>query len=346
MTNNFIGEGLKSDGVNLNVLNILRSLLEDKDSIVYIPQDYKRGAKSYGYDSKVHMIPAEAGKPIQVISLTSNQKRFNFSVLGLMDIVVENEDETTGEVSLVPKKVWRQYNIVRDSELMMDYIVAKLSENSFTALRDAGILYYNGVSVPKNHKFMPDFIYKVKLSDLPIVSCNWARPVTLGLYQYMLDDMRLTSELKVVNALLKKYKEEEGKMPTAAGDSNIYAETNTSSDDSDEHEYYEASCIVYELKDVATEDPSTEDSLREKYPEFDSLDGYRKSLKKSQDIARFNSRCIIMAIENSAKKGSYDWSELEDVPRSKNKKQQFCTIDVGGKPITMRRLIFVEKVSV
>lgn len=345
MTNNFIGEGLKSDGVNLNVLNILRSLLEDKDSIVYIPQDYKRGVKSYGYDSKVHMIPAEAGKPIQVISLTSNQKRFNFSVLGLMDIVVENEDETTGEVSLVPKKVWRQYNIVRDSKLMMDYIVAKLSESSFISLRDAGILYYNGVVVPKNHKFMSDFIYKVKLSDLPIVSCNWARPVTLGLYQYMLDDMRLTSELKVVNALIKKYKEE-GKVLSYSGDSSIYTETNGESDSSKPCEYYDAPCVVYELKDVVLDEPSTEDDLRNKYPNIDDLDNYKKSLKKSQDIARFNSRCIVMAIENSAKKGSYDWSKLEDVPRSKDKKQQFCTIDINGSPVKMRRLVYNERISV
>ena len=340
----FIGDGLKSEGVSLNVLNILRSLVEDRDSIVYIPQDYKRGSASSGYDSKVHALPSEAGKPIHVIGLSSNQERFNFSVLGLVDIMVE-EDSVDGEVSLVPKKVFRQYTIVRDGNLTMEYIVAKLSAKSFTVLRDAGILYYNGVGVPKNHKHNPDFIYKIKLEGLPVVSCNWARPVVLGLYELMNTDNEVTQTLKVVKELISDYKEEGQFLPTVSSD--VYQEKPDVPSKSTGEEY-EANCVTYEFDD---DDGNfvlpTKEFLRSTYPDIRVLEAYRKSLAELQTNTRFNSRCIIMAIENSKKKGGYDWSEPEKVPRSKNKMRQKCTFVIpDGSVRTLIRTQYTKKVKV
>lgn len=342
---NMIGEGLKPEGVNLNVLNILRSLIEDKESIVYIPQDYKRGSSSGYYDSKVHMMPSESGKPIKVIDISSNQERFNFSVLGLVDVIVEVENED-GSVDLVPKKVYRQYNIVRDGKLTMDYVVANLSEDSFYNLREAGILYYNGAEVPTNHKYVPGFVYKVKLEGLPIVSCNWARPIALGLYDYMTTDADATEQLKVVRSVLKAYKDEGQILPP--GDSSIYIESNEKREGiSDKNETYDANCVVYEIPDYVS-DTFDEETIRGIYPDIRTLESYRKKLSDIQKTCRFNSRCIIMAIENSKNKGNktFEWSELAKVPRSKNKMRQECMVDIYNKSVRFTRTEYTKTINI
>lgn len=339
-----IGEGLKPEGVNLNVLNILRTLIEDDESVVYIPQDYKRGSAAGYADSSVHMVPSEAGRPIRVLSISSNQERFNFSLMGLVDVMVE-EVQDDGSVNLTPKQVFRQYTIVRDGELTMDFIVAKLSNETFNDLRDAGILYYNGASVPKNHNHNPDFIYKVKLSDLPIVSCNWARPIALGLFRYITDDMLATATLKVVKEVINQYKQE-GQVLSYSSNG-IYEEKRDKAS-TKRGESYDAPCVTYEISDYDVESKIGDaDFIRHAYPDIRALDRYRKSLTDIQRSARFKTRCIVMAIETSKKKGkdTFDWSELEKVPRSKNKVRQSCTVSTPDGDFNLVRTVYTKTIN-
>ena len=157
----WIGKGLKNlvkDSPNLNVINILRSLIEDKDSVCYIPLSYISERKT-NLDPKVHFQPIESGKTIVVKSITSHRERFNFSISGEVDVYVEYENN--GIVELVPKKIFRTYTIIRDGKLAIDYIIAKLSKSAFEELKNAGVLYYNGQQVLDNHTYISTFLYKV-----------------------------------------------------------------------------------------------------------------------------------------------------------------------------------------
>ena len=334
-SNKFIGEGLKVEGPNLNVINVLRVLVEDKGSIVYIPHGYKKETSTSG-DPKVHFNPVEAGKSIKVTDIQSNQERFNFSLTGLVDVMVEQEI-ASGEVCLVPKKIWRQYNIIRDGKLMMDYIVCKLSEEAFTNLRNAGILYYNGVAVPNNHIYVPDFLYKVVLKDIPLISLNWAQPVNIGLYDYMIEEQELMAKLKILRSLIKEYKADGQTLPEKNSD--IYVEAYSGSEKVEPTGT--AKCVVYSLVDVPEFDLS---GYEERFPSLVYAEAEKKKLSDRLSDIRFISRCIILAIEESKKKGSYDWSELEKVPRSKNKMRQYATIDVDGKKIGLTRTVFEKSV--
>lgn len=333
----YIGEGLKNTGPNLNVLNVLRTLIENKNTVVYIPDGYKKSTNS-GSDPKVHFYPSEAGRRIEVVGITSNQTRFNFSLLGLVNVLVEEYLPNTNEVQLAPKKVWRQYNIIRDSKLMFDYIIAKLDKSSFDDLRDADILYYNGVKVPRNHCYNSEFLYKVMLKDIPLISLNWAQPVNIGLYNMMKEDISISQNLKAMKAKLKEL----NYIPLVK-DSDIYTESLLKSPNSKEtEEYYDAECIVYRFPDLEKENFVVED-----FSEYSpvQLSEFINDLKNNQKHIRFMIRCVIMAIENSKKKGSYDWSDEYLVPRSKNKYRKETMVDVDGSSVKLVRERSIQKVS-
>ena len=92
-------------------------------------------------------------------------------------LVAENEGTENEVIKLVDKKVWRNYNIFRDGELVIDHIVAKLSENAFNELKAAGgILYLGDKELTNGFPYDATMIYTIKFNGLPLVSCNWARP--------------------------------------------------------------------------------------------------------------------------------------------------------------------------
>lgn len=350
MTNEkkWIGEGLKPNSVNCNVLNVLRTLIENENTIVYIPDGYKKGSTSSSLDSRVHFYPSEAGRRIEVVGITSNQERFNFSLQGLVNVLVEQDLPNSTEVKLVPKKVWRQYNIIRDSKLMFDYIIARLDEESFNDLRDAGLLYYNGMQVPENHCFNSDFLYKVMLKDIPLISLNWAQPVNIGLYKMMKEDLLISNKLKDLKILKSDLIEKTGFVSKPSEDSDIYIEKyDTSKISTKLRESYEANCITYSLS--GSEIKTSPDDLEIGYiNSFDTVEKVIKEmscLSKRQKELRFMIRCIIMAIENSKKQGSYNWSDEYLVPRSKNRYRKETTIEVDGELIKLVRDRYTKKVN-
>lgn len=340
----FIGEGLKPTGVNKNVLNILRTLIEDENSTVYLPQDYKRGSKSYGGDPRVHFNPSEAGKPMQIVSLTSHQERYNFSIVGLVDVKVEYP-QNDGTVKLSPRKVFRTYNIIRDGQLEIESLVCKLSEDSFKALVESELLYYNGGIVPPNHRWDPDFIYRLDLTEIPLVSVNWAQPVHIGLYRYMLDDLLLSDELSVLRKIKKTMLS-----PVGSDDSEneVYNEAvSYGSSKSETKETYTADCLVYDLPEISVDGyEGKEELLSERYPTYKELSDRMSELSKRQKNVRFLVRSMIYAIEATKKQGSYDWSELALVPRSKEKYYQTTFIDIEGVKVKLRRMSYKKNVSI
>lgn len=338
-----IGEGLKPQGPNLCVLNVMRTLLEDKDSIVYIPQDYILGSLRQKFDPKVHQNLSEAGKPVTVLSIQSNAERFNFSLTGTVDVMVE-EEEVSGYVHLCPKKIFRSFNIVRDGNLMVNYLICKLSKKSFDLMMGAGILYYsNDAKVPAFHLHNLDLLYKIVLDQIPVVSLNWAQPHRIGLYKYLLEEVELTDLSKRLNSLVKRYKAE-GQTSQKLGDSSeIYQEKVN-------HEYdnsmvsttsVSVPCVVYRLKGAKCKAEMTDEDLEAIYRNLSEAEDALKSVKSRLRDIRFVYRCIIFAIEKSEKKGSYDWSEPYELPRSTKIAQQ-AEVEYEGQTLILERITFTR----
>lgn len=340
----WIGAGINSDlkdSVSNNVLNVIRALVEDKDSVVYIPNEYQNGSTyRTSPDPAVHFLPTECGKSIRVIGLQSNQERFNFSMIGLVDVIVEYPQED-GSVELKDKKIFRQYNIIRDGKLTVDYVSAKLSPDSFDALKKIGILYYNGLIVPENHKHNPDYVYKIVLSGLPLISNAWAQPIRIGLVNYMKQEEELSSTLKTLKVLMKEYKSD-GKFVTPSSDeSDLYTE-NYGVSTKVEKETKEVDCLVYSLN--IPEFEFSVDDARNQYPDIDSLNSKIKEINKELRYVRFIIRCIVYSIEGTKKMGGYEWSEMEKVPRTKNKMRQTANINVDGKDYILTRTVYKKVV--
>ena len=338
-----IGEGLKPQGPNLCVLNVMRSLLEDKDSVVYIPQDYVLGTLKQKFDSKVHKNPVEAGEPIVVTSIQSHAERFNFSLSGTVKVMVEDE-LPDGTVNLVQKKIFRTYNIIRDGKLTINYLVCKLSEESFNNMKEAEILYYNGVKVPMSHNYQPNFLYKVVLDTIPLISLNWAQPYQIGLYKYLLEELTLVDEQTRLNALIKSYKAEGQTLPVLKTESEYYQEKEDTEYDNSEVVIYDADCVVYRLKYKKVAGVSG-DVFKATYPDLVSATHALREIKERLRDIRFVYRCIVWAIEHSAKKGSYKWSESYNIPRSNGKVGQTAEVPYDNEVLTLERVTFKKEVK-
>lgn len=337
-TKKWIGKGINNlveNSPNKNVINILRSLIEDENCICYIPLNYSAEKKTT-VDSKIHFNPIEAGKTIMITTIQSNQERFNFSVTGEVDVYVEYENND-GSIRLESKKIFRTYTIIRDGKLTIDYIIAKLSEETFNNLRRAGILYYNGVAVPENHEYVADFLYKVVLTDMPLISLAWAQPDNVGLYEYLDNENKLSNTLKEVNKLIKKFKEDGQTINAFPEDSVYYNEQYLGESRNGEKMLCE--CVVYSV--------ANEKEIIQEY--IDKCINLNESIKVQKEInkllknVRFIARCVTYAVELSKNKGNYNWSELEKVPRSKEKYAQTCQVPGYGRMYELKRTIYKKE---
>jgi len=338
----WIGKGLNGlvDGSpNLNVINILRSLIEDNDSVVYIPTSYET-ERITTTDPRIHFNPIEAGKSIKVTNIISNKERFNFSLTGEVDVHVEYENEFG--IELKPKKIFRTYSIIRDGELTMNYIVAKLSKEAFDNLKNANVLWYNGVQVQNNHQYIESFIYKIKLTEIPIISLAWAQPTHIGLYDNLMREEILANTLKEVNKIIKLQKEA-GETVKTFEDSEYYnegyfGETKVKSNKI-------VNCMFYKLgiKIIDTDDILI-DTAKE---DINKATRIKRNLTKELTSLRFINRCVQYAIELSKYKGSYDWSEKILIPRSKEKYKQTCSVEheaYTNKQLILERYEYTQEI--
>ncbi|WJZ23456.1 VWA domain-containing protein [Listeria phage LIS04] len=326
----YIGEGLKSTGFNLNVLNILRTFIEDKYSTVYIPSNYKRGT-SKRIDEKVHHGQKSAPTVVEIDDFVSHSSRFNFSVRGLKEVQVEKEDG-----SLLPVKVFRSYNIIRDGELVIDELEAKLSYSTYTILVAAGLVYDQvGRQVSELHPYHEDYVYTVSLKGIKLVSPQWAKPNHIKLYDLMQLESYISDRVKLLSKLAKD------RRIGAPSNDQIYRETPSVSQE-ETRESKEVECIEYKLKGSSVEKPSVDESLSD-----DQLLEQLVSDRKYKNYLRFIIRSVIFAIESSAKKGSYNWSDELPVPRSKSKSYKHTTVtDSTGSELVLKRYTWFESVPV
>ena len=325
----FIGSGIQDEGVNKNVINILRVVLEDDNSVLYVPYSYIADRQAKSSDSKVHFPPKYSGRPMQVIDILSNQERFNFSLQCLVDVKVEVEHG--GVIELEDKKVWRTYHIVRDGELVMAELSAKLSESAYNDLVSAGVLSMSGTVLTSAYKYDADAIYTIKLNDLPIVSPNWARPNALNFHKMLRDGERANSQLKQIKKLLK----ESGKTDTSDERSDVYTEVVQSYSSSKGDRQVE--CVTYSI----TENPGY------KVPKYDGVASDDiKAVKNEVKDCRFKCACIKWAIESAMthRKSPYEWSEEYQKKAGSPKYYSETLVDIDGTPYRLERCRFTKTV--
>lgn len=336
--NKFIGKGLKGlvkGSPNLNVINIIRSLIEDPECICYIPTSYA-AEKKITKDPRIHFNPIESGKTISATAIQSNQERFNFSLTGEVDVYVEFENED-GSIRLEPKKIFRTYTIIRDGKLTIDYIIAKLSEETFNDLRNAGVLYYNGVAVADNHSYISDFLYKIKLDNIPIISYAWAQPMQIGFYDNLDMENKLSNTLKEVNKIIKSFKEDGQIIPSFPEDSIYYNEPYYGEERNGNKILCE--CVVYEVKN----EKEVIQECIDKCINILEATKVKKEINKKLKNIRFINRCVMFAIELSKTKGNYEWSEMTLIPRSKDKYFQTTMVPGLGKMYELKRINYKKE---
>jgi len=306
----FIGEGLKREGQNFNVLNLMRALVEDEGTSVFLPVEEYEKKFFHTNDPKVHFVK----KPSKATKIISQAEYFNFSLQFMVPVKVEQEDK--GIIYLKDKVIFRTYNIIRNAELLVKSIYGILSKEAFDTLKVLDILYYNGAKVELNHEYCPDYNYKIILENVPLVSNCWANPEHMGLLPMMIEEAKITKQLSSYNAILKGMEK-----PADNDEDSIFYNEATSYVKSDK-EKEEFNCIVYSIENL-------EDEILEEINDYILLKGKIKELKARQTELRFLIRAMIFSIENTKNKGEhyFKWSLLEDVPRCKNKKRQYAVID-------------------
>lgn len=340
----WIGEGLKSEGTNKNVLNILRTLVEDEESTVYVPYNYVKGYNDYKVegDPRVHFYPAESGRPAKIMSVLSNSERYNFSIVCLVDVLVEYYEGD--KVELKQKKVWRTYNVVRDGKLVIDKVSVRLSKDAFESLRDADLLYYNGVKVGHNHSYVKDFTYILHFENIPIVSVNWAQPDRIGLCRMIMQDTFMSGVIKA----LKKIRSEFAPLEDTNYDDSekeIYKES-VEYVKNEEHDKESVDCLVYRIPgykyELGDEDIKT---MKTVYKDYETVQKEIDRTKSALTRTRFLYRSVIYAIESTRLKGSFDWSEEEKLPRSKDKMVKRANVEMdNGKTVVLERISYKKEV--
>lgn len=234
-------------------------------------------------------------------------------------------------MELKDMKIWRTYSIVRDGQLVVDKVVAKLSEQSYNELRDAGgILFLGDVAVTESFLYDPTVVYTINLEGLPIVSYNWARPNALGFHEMLREGARLSTKM----TQMKKYLAENA-TPSSAEDSNIYTEFIT--DYSSSSSGKEVECVTY----TVVENPGYK---APKYTSF-TTEEYKADNTTLKDIS-FKCACIKWAIESaiSHRRSPYQWSDVYQKKTGSSKYYQEAVIEIDGVSHLLQRCIFKKKV--
>lgn len=311
----FIGAGIRSKQ-STSVVNILRNLVESELAEIYIPKTYAKESM-YSSDSRVHFSDA----PVTVYDLVSNQERFNISIKASVPVMVDTEN---GQEM---KKVFRNYTVVRDGILNMVDINVRFLEKDFFEIYKSVNLVSGDYNINK--------LYTIHLADVPVVSCDWAKPNQYHLVDMLKADANLSETLKIIRKEVKTLKET---VTESFSDSDYYTEEKGEAIDKPKTE---VNCIVYDLPDYkgyATVDGS-------RLLKYEDAKVYQSELTKEQADIRFAIRCVVMATEYLANKGFYEWSESTLLPRSKNKYYQVAdTFDKNGNAYKIRRLEYKKMV--
>lgn len=288
----FIGKGLKPVGPNHSVLNVLRLLIEDKGSVIYIPKGaYKRGGE---LTTDPAVLQGSGERTLTVIDMVSQDERHNFSLRTIKNVKVRPRDAQNKIIENAPPKdmkVWRTYNIIRDGNLVLPELEASLSQASFDQLLEAGV-------IKAGTKYEAAKTYTLDLRNLKMISPAWAKPSTLGLVGLMRDEKDLEVRQKALNAR-KKELVAGGYTPEADEESEFYREQPVK-DEERETDTYQAKTVEYRLMGYK---PKEFDASKMSWEEAEAL---VQETRRDLSIVRFKIRATVFAMERCNQK-SVKW---------------------------------------
>lgn len=303
----FIGAGLAPSGPSHCALNVLRVLIEDQQNVVFIPSGaYKRSGELM---SDPRVIESPHGRTLRVLGYTSHKDRFNFSIKALKDVQVLPEYGG----SPIDMKIWRTYNIILDGNLHLPELEATLSQKSFNALLDAGV-------IEAGSSYSPNKVYTINLRNVKLISTNWANPSTLGLVPLMREEQELEAEQKALNACTKALP-----APTASADEDegIYNPSSVKVDGIPV-ETYSARSVEYRLLGYKAQsyDCST--------MTWERADARVKEVRQRLTVVRYLIRSIVFAMELVGSK-SIQWEDGKVISRGKYDKLEQNATYLGAK---------------
>lgn len=313
----FIGAGLKPTGPSHCVLNVIRTLIEDPDNIVYLPKSAYKRSGLLTVDPNI--IESPLGRTLQVVGYRSDNSRFNFSVLCLKDVKVKQE--TGGRP--VDMKIWRAYNIILDANLHMSEIEASLSPKSFDVLKEAGVIDSETYALGK--------AYTINLRGLKMISPAWANPINLGLVNLLGEEADLEVQQTALNARRKEL------MPVVSVTAElvpggVYTPKSIVAEGVPV-EYYTAPCCEYRLmkyKGVSYECGTM--SLEE-------AENKVKEVRQRLIVVRFLIRAITFAME-MVKSNSIKWDTGKISQRGKYPKLEQSALFMGAE---LKRVTWEEQ---
>jgi hypothetical protein len=271
---------------------VLRVLIEDKGSVLYIPKGaYKRGGE---LTTDPAVLQGSGERTLEVLDMISAGERFNFSLRTIKDVKVLPRNEK-GEIDTnakpMDKKVFRTYNVIRDGNLVLPELEARLSEASFNQLIEAGV-------IKAGTKYEATKTYTLNLRDLKMISPAWAKPATLGLVSLMRVEANLEEQQKALNAR-KKELIAAGYTPKADEESAFYRE-HSKKDEERESDTYAATTVEFRLMGFK---PKAFDASKMSWEEADTL---VKETRRELSIIRFKIRATTFAMER-CKQSSIKW---------------------------------------
>jgi hypothetical protein len=305
----FIGKGLKPQGPNHNLLNVLRSIIEDPDNIVSIPKGaYKRSGIS---KKDPRVVENPNGRTLQVIGYTSHNDRFNFSVKAKKDIKVLPEDF---KGPAVDRKTFRTYNLILDGNLHVPELDAVISkEATFALLQEAGV-------IDAKQQYARSKSYKLDLRNIKLVSPTWANPSTLGLVGLLKKEADLEVKQTAVNKQAKSF----GVVDKDDDDAEIYHEQGVE-DPNAVKEFYTATHD--EIRLMGYKAPAYDASVHKTYKEADAV---AKATRQELTSTRFMIRAITFAM-NVTKSKSIKWDGGKTTKRGKDPKNEMTATFDGAK---------------
>lgn len=289
----FIGAGLKPTGPSHCLLNVLRVLVEDERNKVYVPAGaYKR----IGLMTRdLNVIESPLGKTLEVVRITGNDTRFNFSLLCLKEIDVNLPE------GIVSRKVWRYYTIIRDGNLNLPELKARLSEDGFEILQTAKVIGTNEV-------YSATRTYDLNFKNIKMVSSAWANPIDLRLVPLLQEEKELEAQQTALNARVKSFGRE------LAEDSLIYREK-AEVVDGVTVDTYEAPCVEIRLMGYK----AAGDLLHISNMGYEEAVARVKEVRQRLNAVRFIIRCIVFAME-ATKSRAIRWDSGTTTKKGKHPK--------------------------
>lgn len=304
----WIGGGLKPTGPNHCVLNAMRELLEDDGNVIFMKAGaYKRGGE-LTRDPRV--IESPHGKSLRAVGYQGNTKRWNFSLICEKNVQVAPED---GKGAPRAMKVYRTYNVIRDGNLVISELEARLSQTSFAKLQEAGVIAADAVYNATN-------TYILNFKGMKVVSTNWANPTTLQYAALLREEVELAAEQTALNARIKEL----GGETSRAERDDVYVEKAAKVDDAPK-EYYTAPHVEIRLLGYK---PKADYATTAAKLNLDEAMARVQTVRKRLKTIRFITRVIEFACHLTGWK-TIKWDAGTTTKRGKDEKRERSVVWSG-----------------